>query len=204
MSVSGFVYVLTGARGVGKSTICRLLAARASSAGVIVAGLVTETLLAGGVILRRTIDLRSGETRVLAVKCAHGEPHGKPCGSPAIGSREEVKSFASDPLAPGWCFDPGTFVWADEMLARALPCDFLVIDELGPLELVGGRGWVRALDLLDSEGFGVSLVVCRPELLAGFHERLQPRAPAEVFEVNEDNRQILPARIWPYIAAIFG
>ena len=44
-------------------------------------------------------------------------------------------------------------------------CDLLVVDELGPLELVRGEGWQAALEALAQGGYCLALVVVRPELL---------------------------------------
>ena len=43
--------------------------------------------------------------------------------------------------------------------------DLLVIDEIGPLELLHGEGWTAALPLLNSPVYRVGLVVIRPELV---------------------------------------
>jgi hypothetical protein len=79
---------------------------------------------------------------------------------------------AADELTPGWRFAPGVFAWANRVLASACPCDLLVIDEVGPLELEGNRGWVQALAAVTSGRFGVALVVCRPQLVARLRARL--------------------------------
>jgi hypothetical protein len=42
----------------------------------------------------------------------------------------------------------------------------LVVDEVGPLELLGGRGWAGSLSVLRARAYRVALVVCRPHLVA--------------------------------------
>lgn len=43
--------------------------------------------------------------------------------------------------------------------------DYLVVDELGPLELVRGEGLTNAVELLKSGEFKKALVVVRPHLI---------------------------------------
>ncbi len=66
MSPPNVVYVITGERGSGKSTLCGWVAHEAGRRGHVVAGIVTER--EGGadpVSTRRVVDLRSGEARLL-------------------------------------------------------------------------------------------------------------------------------------------
>ena len=42
------------------------------------------------------------------------------------------------------------------------------MDEIGPLELDRGRGWVNALDVLCAGQFGLAVVVVRPSLVDAF------------------------------------
>ncbi|MCJ7625183.1 MAG: hypothetical protein MUO76_16925, partial [Anaerolineaceae bacterium] len=43
-------------------------------------------------------------------------------------------------------------------------CDLLVVDELGPFELVRAEGWVSGVKLVDGGNYRLALVVVRPEL----------------------------------------
>lgn len=51
-------------------------------------------------------------------------------------------------------------------METCLPCDLLVIDELGPLEFEQDSGWQAGLQTIDTREFAIGLVVVRPELLA--------------------------------------
>jgi hypothetical protein len=77
------------------------------------------------------------------------------------------------------------------VLSAATPCDLLIVDELGPLELVGGHGWVHALDVLRKGDFGAALVVCRPSLLDELEENLGA-PPAAVFKADPEESTALP------------
>jgi nucleoside-triphosphatase THEP1 len=75
-------------------------------------------------------------------------------------------------------------------LVHATPCDVLVVDELGPIELLGGRGWANALEVLRLGHFGTALVVCRPELLGVLEAKLGelPSGRMAVVVLTEENR----------------
>ena len=145
--VNGHLWILTGPRGSGKTTLCRRLAAEAQSLGWDVAGVVSPAVFEGseksGI---EALDLRSGERRQFAHRPA--DPDGTP-------SRR-----------PGWVYDPIALAWGNQILSSAIPCDMLVVDELGPLEFEAGQGWTAGLKALDSRAYQVALVTIRPELLA--------------------------------------
>lgn len=65
-----------------------------------------------------------------------------------------------------WRFDDSVIAWANDVMARRLPCDLFFMDELGPLEFALGRGLQGALPLLDERVYPDNLLVVRPTLLA--------------------------------------
>jgi len=178
---STIVYVLTGERGAGKSTLCRRIAAEAGRRGLSVAGLVTERLGDAPEAPRQVTDLGSGESRLFG---SQDRRHPSPAPVAAVGAG------TSDPLTPGWEYDLGVFDWANAALSHSLPCDLLVIDEVGPLELKGNRGWAAALEALRLGDFSAALVVCRPALLPDLKERLGARPVVDV-EVDPQTREDL-------------
>ena len=157
---------------------------QARADGLVVAGLLTEGAGPGQTAGRRVTDLRSGESRHFGSRPVDGAGRG-------LVFRQAP---SPDPLTPGWKYDAGVFEWGNEVLARATPCDLLVVDELGPLEVLGGRGWVDAFDVLAGRRFGAALVVCRPGLLEQLEARLGARA-GMTCEVTTDSRDELPAII---------
>ena len=168
------ICVVTGERGTGKSVLCKRVADEAGRIGLSVGGLVTERLGDMPGSPRRVIDLASGESR-------------------RFGSRGATAA-ATDPLTPGWEYDQGMFDWANGVLSRSTPCDLLIVDEVGPLELKGGRGWTKALEALRAGDFRAALVVCRPALLPDLAERLGSE-PAEFVKVDPDTREGLAATL---------
>jgi hypothetical protein len=153
--MSGGLVLVTGPSGAGKSALCRALIVAARRAGRDVAGLLCPAAFAGGgKIGIEVLDLRSGELRRLARRRTAAD--------------DETTSRR-------WIFDEAVLAWGNDRLAAATPCDLLVVDELGPLELEEGRGWSAGLAAVDSGAYATALVVVRPGLLARARARW-PRA----------------------------
>jgi nucleoside-triphosphatase len=146
------LWMLTGERGAGKTTFCRSLAAHAHLQGWEVAGLLSPAVFEGGGktgILAE--DIRTGETRLLA--------------------SSSPQPSLTQPLGD-WHFDLATINWGNQVLESSLPCDLLIVDELGPLELVYRKGWQAALNVLHSGQYQCAVVVIRPALQKLAHELL--------------------------------
>jgi nucleoside-triphosphatase THEP1 len=154
------------------------VAAAAREVGLIVAGMVTEDATDDGT--RRVTDLRTGEKRRFGEQAKNGA------------GPETARPAGSDPLTPSWMYDEGVFAWGNNVLARSTPCDLLVIDELGPLEILGDRGWFTAFEVIHRRHFGTALVVCRPTLVTDLQKRIGGRSTV-VYEVTVDRRETLPA-----------
>jgi nucleoside-triphosphatase THEP1 len=149
--------VLSGESDCGKTTLCAQVAGLAGAAGLDVAGLLSPARRAGGRKVGIDVqDLRSGRRRPLAEARAGSEPD-------------------AGPGTEGWRFDPEGLAWGAELLGRATPCDVLVIDELGPLELLRGQGWRIGLDVLRAGGYRLALVVVRPALVGRFRAQVDGR-----------------------------
>jgi len=67
--------------------------------------------------------------------------------------------------------DEAVVAWGDAHLARLTPPELLILDELGPLEFIAGRGLQAAFPLLDGRGYRWGVVVIRPDLLAAAQTR---------------------------------
>jgi nucleoside-triphosphatase THEP1 len=91
-------------------------------------------------------------------------------------------------------FVPSSLKWGAKLLARAKPCDLLVVDELGPLELELSKGFANSLDVLAGGGFSLALVVVRPGLINELKARLKGRR-VDVLEVTSCNRDELPRQV---------
>lgn len=137
------LFIITGSRGAGKTTFCRRMVEAAREAGWQVAGLLSNPVFEGSQrVAIHAEDLRDGDSRQLATR--------------------------SDSPTPGslhWKFDDAAIDWGNQVLEASTPCDLLVIDELGPLELERGEGWQSGLTAVDSRQYAIALVVVRAELL---------------------------------------
>lgn len=159
------VIVLTGERGIGKSTVCRGTVGMAQSEGYTCGGILTLAHEDG----RDVLDVSSGDVRrlTLEVNAAQGVDQGR------------------------FCFDRQVLAWGSTLLIQATPCDLLVVDEIGPLELERGGGWINAFDVLRGGDFALALAVVRPELVVQAQLRLTDCAPV-VMAVTRENRDQLP------------
>lgn len=137
--------LLTGGIERGKTTLCRHLVEIAREKGWQVGGILSPAEMEGkrkvGIDL---LDVNSGERRPLA-------------------HRDQA---TDGPSTPRWHFLAEALQWGDEILRAALPCDLLVVDELGPLELVREEGWQSGLAAVNSRAYQLAVVVVRPSLLA--------------------------------------
>jgi len=105
------------------------------------------------------VDLKSGERKQLATLRG-------------IGSAQTATQK--------WVFNDGVIQWGNLILSQAVPCQLLVIDELGPLELERGMGLLAGLAAINSLNYSVALVVIRP-LLVPTALNLMPEAKVEFF-----------------------
>lgn len=163
------IILLTGDRGSGKTAVCHRLAHQARAAGWDVAGLLSPAVLDKGLkVAIDALDLRSGERRRLAhIRTAAPSP-------------EEL-------CTPAWCFDTATIAWGNQVLARATPCDLLIVDELGTLELERDQGWTAGIAAVNTNRYRQAWVVVRRELLL-VAQQLWPMA--QVVEVTDASQWI--------------
>lgn len=169
--------LVTGERGAGKTVFCRALvaAARALPEPPEIAGILSERVYEEGVQVGiESVDLRTGRRRRLA-------------------RRRQAGEVALSEATRLWQFDRAALTWGDQVLAAAVPCGLLVVDELGPLEFEEGRGWQAGLAAVDSGNFGAAVVVVRPGLLP----EAQRRWPdAMVLEMDGPAAAVAAAGAW--------
>jgi nucleoside-triphosphatase THEP1 len=141
------LFLLTGESGSGKTSACQALVQRVRQAGGRVAGLLSPPIIhrEEKVAIAARL-LPDDQQRLLAVR------------------QSEAPAWFS--LALGqWQFDPSILARVDRHLENLPPCDLLIVDEIGPLELVRGEGWQAALPALRHHPCQAALVVVRPSLI---------------------------------------
>jgi len=161
----GRVVILSGGRGVGKTTVCQRAVTLAQRRGYETRGILTVVQPGA----RDVLDVESGHWRRLTTTSGDGQVV----------------------LQGRFQFDPQVLSWGNMVLSQAEPCDLLVIDEIGPLEVERGRGWVSAFDVLWAGAYALALLVVRPELIAQVCDRLAG-CDLEVLPVTSENRDRLP------------
>ena len=172
------IWIITGDREAGKTSVCRQIILEARSHGFSPAGVLSPGVFANGVKTAIEVeDIASGQKRLLATL------------------RDEVP----DAITRRWKFDEEALKWGSKVLAEATPCDVLIVDELGPLELEHNQGWTEGFQAIDSDKYQVALVVIRTELLANAQQRW-PRAEVISLahtdspeKISQATRQILQA-----------
>jgi len=146
MQRQGRIILLSGESGLGKTTLCLKLLEMLKDIPLIVNGVVCPPLYEGSIKSGiEVLILKSNEKRQLA-RLNKGENNG-------LFTRK-------------WLFDETVTSWGNQELAKATPCDVLVIDELGPLEFERDSGFLNAFTAINSRDYRSALVVIRPSLLA--------------------------------------
>jgi len=170
------ILVLTGIIGSGKTTAASEVVSLARMNGLRCDGLLAPPRLAPD---RRKVGIDSlrvgtGETRPLADRSPSGP--GERCGV--------------------WRFLPGALDWAlAAVMDAAASCpDLLVVDEMGPMELLEGRGLAPVLLALEAGDWPLALVLVRESLLSALQERLA-ECDVRVYRVEPDTRAELPEKI---------
>jgi RecA/RadA recombinase len=142
--------LVVGEQGSGKTAFCLALvaAARVAHPEISAAGVMSPGLFVDGAKVGIEVEsVASGERRLLALPRL---PGGRP----------------GEVATPGWRFELGALAWGEDLLARAIPCDLLMVDEMGPLEFEMGQGWLGGIAAVDSGRYGSAFVTMRPALVA--------------------------------------
>ena len=168
--------LVTGEIGCGKTTACRRALAQLRARGVAPSGILTPPRLDehGHKVGIDVLDLDTGQTRPLATYDASGG--------------ETVGRYT---------FDPQALRWAVARLTAAVDAGpaLLIVDEIGPLELTHGGGFVDVLDPLAApQRVPHGLVIVRAACVATLEARLD-RPDARRFWIDRANRDAMPARI---------
>lgn len=139
-------YLLSGARQIGKTTLLFKLIDRAGNLGIDVRGVISPAVFENG--QKVGIDLLDVRTKQLS-RLADLNP----------------SNPTSDSVTVHWIFHPEVLAFGNTIFVRSVPCDLLMVDELGPIELERGQGWQNGLQAIHSEKYHTAVIVIRPELV---------------------------------------
>jgi len=170
------ILVLSAPKHAGKTTACNRLVARARQRDLDVAGILA---LSRG-------DRDDPRRHIVAVDIATREER-------LLG---EAKPDEEPRTVGRYRFDPTTMQWALDCILRALQCrhDLVIIDEIGPLELLQNRGYAPALAQLGESLARTVILVVRHEMQEALGEQLRNLHPV-VFALTLDNREEMPGHL---------
>jgi nucleoside-triphosphatase len=168
------LWIISGGRGVGKTTFCQKLVEQAKQSKWEIAGILSPAVLVHcEKVAIDAVDLRSGMRCRLAQRTRNDLP----------GSTH----------TSAWHFNDEALAWGNDVFKNATPCDLLVVDELGPLELENRLGWMAALEAIHSRAYQLCLLVLRPELVGGFRKQWPDFRLIELpLAKNQAEIQLLP------------
>ncbi len=165
------VVIVTGAIGIGKTTVCRKLIGIVQNKGYTCCGILTYKAADKGIIIEH---IQSGETETLA----------------------SINNVYRGPCTAKYSFNPKAIDFGIQAIDKGRFSDLLLVDEIGHLEL-GGEGFVKALELIKSGAVKKSILVIRKELLSAFLAKLDPQP--SIYETTINNRDELPQKIYSSI-----
>lgn len=161
------VIIVTGAIGIGKTTVCRKLIEIARNRGYTCSGILTDKAPDKSIIIE---DIQTGEKETLA----------------------STNNVYHGPRTRKYFFNPEGIDFGIRAIDKGISSAILIVDEIGHLEL-RGEGFGNVPELIKAGQVKDCILVIRSELLPAFLPQL-PTAPL-VFETTINNRNQLPQEI---------
>lgn len=150
MTLKPKIVGLCGSSGSGKTLTCQKMVAELRSAGVACCGFISPAVCEKTEKTAIKVQwLESGEEHILLS---------------SVTSDSQLK-FGR------WQIHPDSFDWINHKLESLQECKAFICDEIGPLEVLEGKGWVKALDVLDERKIILSVTSFRPSLRGYFEQR---------------------------------
>jgi len=161
------VIVVTGAIGIGKTTVCRNFVKIAQNQGYACGGILSYKDADESITLE---DIESGKKKALA----------------------SITNLWHGPRTAKYFFNPKAIDFGVQVIDGAISKDILVVDEIGHLEL-RGEGFAKVIELIRAGKVKNSILVIRKELLLAFSARLDSKL--SIIETTIENRNELPQKI---------
>lgn len=142
---SSQIFILSGMREIGKTTLLLRLIEQAHQLNIQTTGVISPAVFENGKkISIDLLDVKNGNKKDLATL-----------------RQSESLGIVTD----HWSFLTESLHWGNEILGESTPCDLLIVDELGPIELERGQGWQNGIKAINSGEYRAAVIVIRPELL---------------------------------------
>ena len=150
MTSKATIIGLCGSSGSGKTLACQKLVQELRTGNVACCGFISPAVFEGS---RKTAIkvqwLHSGDERILMTPVT-----------------EESQ------LTVGrWQIHPDAFEWINKKLTSLTVCQAFFCDEIGPLEVLERKGWIKALEIVDERKFDLNVLTFRPSLRDFFSKR---------------------------------
>ena len=140
------ITILTGKKDEGKTSLIRRLIAALQADGKSIGGVLSPGVYKNGKKIAIEVEnLRNEERKTLATY------------SPGWDVEAPLRE---------WRFIDEALTWGNEVIMNeATPCEVLIIDEIGYLELEKNQGWIAIYDTIRQGEFDQAYVVVRESLL---------------------------------------
>lgn len=159
------IIILTGAKGIGKTSLIQKVLAWAKDHSIYVAGICSPAVFQNNKKTGIQIEnIATGERKTLAT---------------VLG---KVRSAVN---TDAWSFDEKNLEWGNEILDDIKSCQLLIIDELGVLEINQQRGWSHAFQVLRKKEYKLAIVVVRPDLCESFTKLFNAEKVHELLVRNQ-------------------
>jgi len=168
----GNLWIISGEIGAGKTVLCTSLIKTFEDLGWQISGLRSPAIMEAGKKIGIAVEnLSTKEMRRLAV--------------------HDYKPDSLEVDSIHWTFDPQVLAWGNQVFAQAVPTELLVVDEIGPLELIRGEGWTNAIKAIETKKYNLAILIMRPKLLEKalslwpWGETIQVKNVDQVQEISE-------------------
>ena len=166
------IIIVTGAIGIGKTTVCEKIIKTSWSEGYSCGGVITRKVRNEDIIIE---DVQTGETETLA----------------------STSDIYQGPRTGKYFFNPEGIDFGIKAIDRGTASEILIVDELGHIEL-SGDGFAKVIEHIAAGKGKNCILVVRKELLPSYLPRLGTAIP--VFETTMNNRNRLPSEISPILS----
>lgn len=153
---------LCGFSGSGKTRACQILIKELTSRGIGCCGFISPAVFEAS--QKTAIKVRWLETNQERVLMS-------------------LATAASQVTFGKWQLFPETFEWINQQLDDLKGCQAFFCDEIGPLEVLEGKGWRKALDVVDERKCALNVITFRPTLRDYFSLRYPD---INIFDLNSD------------------